>query len=284
VHKTAIKVKGTMSRRVILIFACLVAMAALCLFIYLPKIAPWVNVIGNVNTSLEDNPKFENHLDNYAQIGSSGGSLLTVVGAVDPVLGIMDDVDALLESPAIAVFDLAGIPVRAVKELISTINDGLQELGNAKRELDELSDLQAVANATRSYRDHPNEESLRHLIEACAASENALGSAQEKLAWLPPRVDALNDAMHDVTSTLEEITDRSILGLSDIAERIDRFLQPVADRLDSFAILLHRYQSEMNRDISTIKTIGGVATRVGEINDHGDIWFKIALKIVALLP
>ena len=273
-----------MSRRVILIFACLVAMAALCLFVYLPKIAPWVSVIRRVNAPLEDNPEFENHLDSYAQIGSSGGRLLKVVGAVDPVLGIMDDVDALLESPAIAVFDLAGIPVRAVKELISTINDGLQELGNAKRELDELSDLQAVADASRIYRDHPNEESLRHLIQACDESETTLGSAQERLAWLPPKVDALNDAMHDVTSTLEQITDRSILGVSDIAERIHRFLQPVADRLDSFAILLHRYQSEMNRDISTMKAIGDVATKVGEIDDHSDIWFKIGLKIVALMP
>ena len=273
-----------MSRRVILIFACLFAIAALYLFVYHPKIAPWVGVIHRVNTQLEDNPEFENHFDGYAQIGLSGGSLLKVVEAADPVIGIMDEVDALLDSPAIAVFDLAGIPIRAVKELISTISDGLQELAQAKRELDKLADLQAVADASRRYRDHPNEESLRHLIEACDESENALGSAQERLAWLPPKVDPLSDAMHDLTSTLDEIADRSILGVSDIAERIHRFLQPIADRLDSFANQLHRYQSEMNRDISTMNAIGDVATKVGELDDQSDIWFKIALKIVALMP
>ena len=273
-----------MSRRVILIFACLFAIAALCLFVYRAKIAPWVGVLHRVNTQLEDNPQFEDHLHGYAQIGLSGGSLLKVIEAADPVIGVMDDVDALLDSPAVVVLDLAGIPIRAVKELISTISDGLQELVHAKQELDELAELQAMADASRRYRDHPTEESLRQLIEACDECENALGSAQERLAWLPPKVDPLNDAMHDLSSTLDEIADRSILGVSDIAERIHRFLQPIADRLDTFAQLLHRYQSQMNGDISTMNAIGEVATEVEEIDDQSDIWFKIALKIVELTP
>ena len=275
---------GKMSRRIILISICVAAIAAVYLFLYRPNIAPWVGVIRQVNKQMQDNPEFEDYLDNYAQIGASGGSLLKVVEAADPIIGIMDEVDSLLDSPATAVLGLAGIPVLVVKELISTISDGLQELVLAKRELDDLAQLQSLAEASRTYRDHPNEQSLRHLVEISDENASALGGARQRLAWLLPKVDPLNGAMHSLLSTLDEITERSIPGVSDVAKRIHRFLQPIAVRLDIFADGLHTYQSQMNRDISTMNAIGSVATRVEDIDDQNDIWFKIALKIAQLMP